>query len=122
MSAKTQKLEKILNNLENESEIFTCVLVSSKGQIMASGSKLKNLDENALAAMSAALLSVGSRVGKTLDCGDIMAIQINASGRIVIATLLASGVLMTVAPAESKVGLLEFEISKSVEQIKQVLG
>ncbi|MDY6897505.1 MAG: hypothetical protein SWZ49_05415 [Cyanobacteriota bacterium] len=42
MSAKTQKLEKILNNLENESEIFTCVLVSSKGQIMASGSKLKN--------------------------------------------------------------------------------
>lgn len=122
MSAKIKKLEKILNGLENESEIFTSALVNRKGQLMATGSKIKNLDENALAAMSAALTSVGGRVGKTLDCGDLSSILITGEERIVIANRLASSVLITVAPAKSKVGLLDFEINKATEEIKQVLG
>ncbi|MCK4798781.1 MAG: roadblock/LC7 domain-containing protein, partial [Spirochaetes bacterium] len=94
MSAKIEKLGKILNVLENDSEIFTSALVSKKGQLMASGSRLKNLDENALAAMSAALTSVGARVGVTLSCGDLKSLLITAEERIVIATALSNGVLI----------------------------
>lgn len=122
MSARTEKLEHILNQLENESEVITSALVNTRGQLMAAGARMKDMDERALAAMSAALTSVGSRVGDTLKCGDVGAITITGVDRLVIVNSLTSAVFISVAPAASKIGLLEFEIDKTVNDLKQVLG
>ena len=122
MSARTEKLEHILNQLENESEVITSALVNTRGQLMAAGAKMKDMDERALAAMSAALTSVGSRVGDTLSCGDVGSITITGVERLVIVKSLSSAVFISVSPAASKIGLLEFEIDKTVNDLKQILG
>lgn len=121
MSKKTKKLESYLTELENNSGIIISALVNRKGQLMASGSQLKDLDNNALSAMSAALTSVGARVGSTLACGELASIQISGTNRLVLVNALDSSVLISVGPAESKVGLLDFEISKTIDKINEAL-
>ena len=122
MSAKVQKLEKILNELESGSEIITTALVNMRGQLMASGAQMKTMDEKALGAMSAALTSVGSRVSTTLECGETESIVITGTDRMIIVKSLSSSVLISVASADSKVGLLEFEIEKTLNDLKDLLG
>jgi len=66
MSAKFQKLIEILKELEKNTAIDGSAVVTPKGQMMA-GALHSDIDEKAVAAMSAALSSVGTRVGSTLS-------------------------------------------------------
>ena len=62
MSAKEEKIKEILYDLEKNSEVTNSALVSLKGQMMASALHA-DIDEKGLAAMSAALVSVGANGG-----------------------------------------------------------
>ncbi|MHA1909443.1 MAG: roadblock/LC7 domain-containing protein, partial [Candidatus Thorarchaeota archaeon] len=65
MSAKIKKITECLKGLEANSEVDGCALVSNRGQLMCSALH-KDMDEKAISAMAAALVSIGSRVGASL--------------------------------------------------------
>ena len=121
MSAKAEKINDILLELEKNSEIDNSALVSLKGQMMASALH-NDIDERALAAMTAALTSVGSRVGDTLSSGKTGSIVINGSNKLVVLNQLSQAVLIALAPADAKIGLIDFEINSALDKIKMVLG
>ena len=121
MSAKEEKIKQILLDLEKNSEVSNSALVSLKGQMMASALH-RDIDERAVAAMTAALTSVGTRVADTLSSGKTGSIVITGADRVIVLHQLAQAVLIALAPADAKIGLIDFEINAALDKLKMVLG
>jgi len=121
MSAKSEKIKQILFDLEKNSEITNSALISLKGQIMASALH-SDVDERAVGAMTAALTSVGTRVADTLSTGKTGSIVITGSDKLIIVNQLSQSVLIALAPADAKIGLIDFEINTALDKIRMVLG
>jgi len=121
VSAKSEKIKQILFDLEKNSEITNSALISFKGQIMASALH-SDVDERAVGAMTAALTSVGTRVADTLNTGKTGSIIITGSDKLIIVNQLTQSVLIALAPADAKIGLIDFEINAALDKIKMVLG
>ncbi len=120
MSAKKQRLESILKGIEQNCEVDGAALVSNKGQIMCSALHA-DVDEKAVSAMAAALTSIGGRVGTVLKSGNPKGIIVDGTSKMVILRLIESAVLIATAPAESKVGLIDFELDNASKNIINVL-
>lgn len=121
MSAKEEKIIQILMDLEKNSEVQNSALISLKGQMMASALH-KDVDARALSAMTAALTSVGTRVADTLKSGKTGSIVISGSDKLIVLNQLAQSVLIALAPADAKIGLIDFEINTALDKIKMILG
>jgi predicted regulator of Ras-like GTPase activity (Roadblock/LC7/MglB family) len=121
MSARAEKIKQVLLDLEKNSEVSNSALVSLNGQMMASALH-KDMDERAIGAMSAALVSVGNRVADTLNSGKTGSIVISGSEKLIILNQLAQAVLIALAPADAKIGLIDFEVNSALDKIKMVLG
>lgn len=121
MSAKEEKINQILLELEKNSEVSNGALVSLKGQMMASALH-NDVDAKAVAAMTAALTSVGNRVADTLKSGKTSSIVISGADQLVVISQIAQAVLIALAPADAKIGLIDFEINTALDKIKMVLG
>ncbi len=121
MSAKSEKITDILYELEKNSEVSNSALVTLKGQMMASALH-KDVDEKAVAAMTAALTSVSARVADTLKTGKTGSIIISGANKLVVLQQLTQAVLVAIAPADAKIGLIDFEINAALDKIKMVLG
>lgn len=120
MSAKIKKLYEILRLLEQDSEVDGGALVSGRGQLMAAALH-KGVDEKAVSAMAAALVSIGSRVGSALDSGDPKNIVIEGDTKTVIVRKLKNASLIVTAPKDAKIGLIDFELDKAVSEIESIL-
>jgi len=121
LSAKAQKLVAILKDLEKNTSIDGSAVVTPKGQIMA-GALHSDIAEKAVSAMAAALSSVGARVGGTLKIGNLGQMVITGSDRVILLNTMANALLIALAPADAKIGLLDFEISQAMDKIKLTLG
>ena len=120
MSAKIKKLEECLKKLEADSEVDGCALVSDRGQLMAAALH-KNVDEKAVSAMAAALVSIGTRVGNALDSGDPKNLVLEGKGKTVIVRVLKDAALIATAPSDAKIGLIDFEMDKVTEEVASIL-
>ena len=121
MGSLEEKISSLLVNLETISDVTGSALVSNRGQIMASALH-QNVDEKSVAAMAAALTSVAGRVGKTLGSGETESISITGTDKIILTNPLKNSVLIAIAPANAKLGLLDYELEKSRSEITKVLG
>lgn len=120
MSAKIKKIEDVLKKLERDSEVEGSALVSERGQLMAAALH-KGVDDKAVSAMAAALLSIGGRVGSALDSGDPRNIVIEGKNKLVIVRRVAKAALIATAPSNAKIGLIDFEMDKATEEIQSIL-
>ena len=120
MSAKIKKIEDVLKKLEADSEVDGSALVSERGQLMAAALH-KGVDEKAVSAMAAALVSIGGRVGSALSSGDPKNIVIEGKSKLVIVRQVAKSAIIATAPADSKIGLIDFEMDKATQEIESIL-
>ncbi len=120
MSAKIKKLSEILKKLEQDSEVDGSALVSNRGQLMVAALH-KDVDDKAVSAMAAALVSIGARVGSALGSGDPRNIVIEGDSKTVIVRNLSDVALIATAPKEAKIGLIDFEMEKAIAQINETL-
>ncbi|MEM2142207.1 MAG: roadblock/LC7 domain-containing protein [Candidatus Thorarchaeota archaeon] len=120
MSAKIQKLEQILNNLIANSEADGCALVNDKGQIMVAQLR-QGVDQKAISAMATALMSIGIRVGEALEAGAPRTIVIEGKDKTIILMSIGTNSLIATAPANARIGLVDFEMTKAAQEITGVL-
>ena len=120
MSAKVKKIEEILKQLQADSEVDGSALVSDRGQLMAAALQ-GGVDDKAVSAMAAALVSIGGRVGTALESGSPKNIVIEGSNKTVIVRKLSKAALIATAPADAKIGLIDFEMDKASSDIDAVL-
>lgn len=119
----TEELDEALSNLQSSSgDIEACAVVSEDGLIMASSIPNK-LEEGDISAISAAMHSTGIKVATELKRGDLEQVLVKGeNGYVIIMNASPNAVLLTMARKEAKLGLVFFDLSRTVEDIKIILA
>ena len=80
------------------------------------------MDEERVSAMSAAMLSLGERIGQELARGIIERIYVEGDkGYGILISCGEDAVLLVLADQKAKQGMLMLEIKRIVSEIKQIL-
>ena len=122
MVMTTGKIDSILQNfVSSTGDVQGAALVSPDGLPLAS-SLPANMDEERTSAMSAAMLSLGERIGQELDRGTIERIYVEGDkGYGLLTGCGDDAVLLVLASQGAKLGLLMLEIKRTVGELKGAL-
>jgi len=123
-SRKSMKtvLEEILLTMEkSDPDIEASALVRNDGLIMAVALP-EGIDKTLVAAMTAAVLNIGSRALEELKRGSLKELFVRGeNGLICLMKATEDSVLSTIVRSDANVGLVLVEMRKAVQEISQVL-
>ena len=122
MAINIEKLSLVLQNfVSGTSDVQGVALVTPDGLPLAS-SLPGAMDEERVSAMSAAMLSLGERIGQELARGIIERIYVEGDkGYGILISCGEDAVLLVLAAQKAKQGMLMLEIKRIVSEIKQIL-
>lgn len=107
--------------LATSPEVEAAAVVSADGLPMASALP-PHVEEDRLAAMSAALLTLGERAADNLGKGELAQVFVEGShGHVILMSAGRSAVLVAVTSREAKAGLILFEMRKGADRIRHVM-
>ncbi len=120
---KEEAMKTILSDLNGSSgDIEASAVVSLDGLMMASLLPA-DVEEDRVAAMSAALLSLGERTAKELARGTLNQVLIQGSEGYTIMTEAGSEAVLTVlAKKDAKLGLIFLDISRAAKALSNLLS
>ncbi len=120
--SRPEKLNQELSNLQASSaDVEACAVVSEDGLIIAS-SLPQDIEESRIAAMSAAMLSIGTRTASELKRGDLQQIFVKGKeGYVIIMNAGPHAVLLAMTRKEAKLGLIFLDMSRASEAVKDIL-
>jgi predicted regulator of Ras-like GTPase activity (Roadblock/LC7/MglB family) len=122
-SNRKEKLNGRLKSLHDSiSEIQAVAVVSVDGlaitSILPSG-----VEEDRVAAMSAAMLSLGDRISSELGRGVLEQVHIKGEqGYVVLMAVGEDAVLTVMANEQAKLGLIFLEMRRASEDLKKILA
>ena len=116
-------MDKVLSDLRTKApEIVAAAIVSFDGLPMVSDLPA-GMDEDRVAAMCAALLSLGERASVDLGRGMLNQVYIEGeTGTVFLIACDEEAVLVAVAAAGSKVGMMLYEVRRGAQAIADVLA
>jgi uncharacterized protein len=122
MSINTDKLGIVLQTFVTAtSDVQGAALVTPDGLPLASTLPAA-MDEERVSAMSAAMLSLGERIGQELTRGSIDRIYVEGDkGYGILTSCGDDAVLLVLADQKAKQGVLMLEIKRAVSEIKLIL-
>ena len=123
MAINAEKLGMILKNFASAtSDVEGAAIVTPDGLPLAT-SLPSGMDDERVSAMSAAMLSLGERIGKELVRGVIDRIYVEGDKGLSILTSCGEDtVFLVLATKAAKQGLLMLEIKRTVGQLQMVLS
>ncbi len=117
MDRYTQVLQELIRNTGLEGASLVC----ADGLPIASVLK-PGMEEDRIAAMSAAILSLGERVSEELAKGSLEQITIKGhNGYVILTGVGKDAVMVVLADDNAKLGLLLMEIKKAQDKLKGML-
>lgn len=121
-SSRSERLDRALSALLSQTpEIEAAAVVSFDGLPMASALPA-SMDEDRVAAMSAALLSLGERAAQGLGRGELSQVYIEGeTGTVYLVSADDEAVLVAVAAQGAKVGLMLYEVRRTAATVADVL-
>jgi len=121
-SGRAARLDRALADLLSQApELEAAAVVSYDGLAMASALPV-GMDEDRVAAMSAALLSLGEKAAQGLGRGDLSQVYVEGeTGTVFLVSCDDEAVLVAVAAAGAKAGLMLFEVRRASAAIAEVL-
>lgn len=121
--SRNEQIQYILQTLVNSSpDVEGAALVTMDGLPLASALP-GDTDEDRVAAMGAAALSMGARTAAELRRGDLEQVLVKGKGGYVI--LIQAGaetVLEAISSSEAKLGMLLYEMKQAAAQLADKLG
>lgn len=123
MLSKADRLAAVLDSfLDVSAETEAAAVVSADGLPMASALP-PHVEEDRLAAMSAALLTLGERAAEGLGRGELGQVFVEGdSGYVVLMSAGPHAVLVAITSKQSKVGLVLFEMRRAAAEISDVMA
>jgi predicted regulator of Ras-like GTPase activity (Roadblock/LC7/MglB family) len=120
--SRSARLDQAIADLLREApEIEAAAVVSFDGLPMASALPA-SMDEDRVAAMSAALLSLGERAAQGLGRGELSQVYIEGeTGTVFLVSAEDEAVLVAVAAPGAKVGLMLYEVRRAAATVADVL-
>jgi len=122
MAIDSVKLEGILQQfVANTSNVQGAAVVSPDGLTLAA-SLPGGMDEERAAAMSAAMLSLGERIGRELNRGEVDRILVEGKqGYGVLTSCTEDAVFLVLADRAAKLGLINLEIKNILKDLQEQL-
>jgi uncharacterized protein len=119
---RAARLDRALSDLLGQApELEAAAVVSFDGLAMASALPA-GMDEDRVAAMSAALLSLGEKAAQGLGRGDLSQVYVEGeTGTVFLVSCEDQGVLVAVAAAGAKAGLMLFEVRHAAAAVGRIL-
>lgn len=103
-------------------DIIASAVVSVDGLTMASALP-GDVEEDRVAAMSAAMLSLGERIANELGRGNLDEVYIRGEEGFVLLTAVGDeAVLTALAREEAKLGLIFLEMRRAAEDLETLVG
>jgi uncharacterized protein len=120
--SRAAQLDQVLAELVGQvPEVEAATVVSFDGLAMASALP-DGMDEDRVAAMSAALLSLGERAAEGLGRGELSQIYVEGEqGTVFLVSADDEAVLVAVAARGAKAGLMLFEVRRAAAAVAEVL-
>jgi predicted regulator of Ras-like GTPase activity (Roadblock/LC7/MglB family) len=121
-TSRASRLDRALADLLGQApEVEAAAVVSFDGLPMASALPA-TMDEDRVAAMSAALLSLGERAAEGLGRGSLNQVYIEGEhGTVFLVSADDEAVLVAVAAKGAKVGMMLYEVRRSAAVVAEVL-
>lgn len=120
-TSRSQRLDRTLSELVGQvPEVEAAALVSFDGLAMASALPA-GFDEDRVAAMSAALLSLGERAAEGLGRGELSQVYVEGEDGTVFLVSADDAVLVAVTAKGAKVGLMLFEVRRAAAAVAEIL-
>lgn len=120
--SRIQELSRLLKDLEATTpDIEASAIVSVDGLMIASALP-RDVEEDRVAAMSAAMLSLGERTATELTRGSLSEVYVKGENGYVV--LMASGenaVLTALARKDAKLGLVFLDMKRATEEIGKLV-
>jgi uncharacterized protein len=123
MAINSEKLGYILKNFVTATaDVEGAAMVTPDGLPLAA-SLPGGMDDERVSAMSAAMLSLGERIGKELIRGSIDRIYVEGNkGFSILTSCGEDAVFLVLATKEAKQGVLMLEIKRTLGELKSALG
>jgi uncharacterized protein len=121
-SSRANRLDRAIADLLAQApEVEAAAVVSFDGLPMASALPV-TMDEDRVAAMSAALLSLGERAAEGLGRGSLSQVYIEGEhGTVFLCSADDEAVLVAVASKGAKVGMMLYEVRRAAAVVAEVL-
>jgi len=122
MASRIEILTEMLKDLRGTSpDIEASAIVSTDGLVIASALP-KDFEEDRVAAMSAAMLSLGERTSKELMKGSLEEVFVKGqNGYILLIGAGEEAVLTTLARKDAKLGLVFLDMKRAAEEISKII-
>ncbi len=120
--SRSDRLDRAIHALLSQTpEIEAAAVVSFDGLPMAAALP-PSMDEDRVAAMSAALLSLGERAAQGLGRGELSQVYIEGNaGTVFLVSADDEAVLVAVAAQGAKVGMMLYEVRRSAALVANIL-
>lgn len=122
MGINVSKIQSILQTLVSTTQdLQGAALVTPDGLPLVT-SLPSHMDDERVAAMSAAMLSLGERIGGELERGDVSRIAVESQeGHCVLTSCGEDALLLVLANQQAKQGILSLAIKQAVGDLKNLL-
>jgi uncharacterized protein len=122
MASRTENMTNILKDLEaGTPDIEASAIVSVDGLIMASALP-QDVEEDRVAAMSAAMLSLGERTAQELNRGKLDQVFIRGvDGYVLLMNAGEDAVLTTLVRKDAKLGIIFLDMKRAVEDLTKLV-
>ncbi len=119
---RTQQLQLALEGLNGSTaDIEASALISIDGLMIAS-SMPRDMDEDRVGAMSAALLSLGERTARELGRSQLERVLVQGEhGYVIMSAAGSEAVLTVLAKPTAKLGLVFLDIKRAAQALSQFL-
>ncbi|MBU7024160.1 MAG: roadblock/LC7 domain-containing protein [Theionarchaea archaeon] len=120
--SKVDELTSLLKDLEATTPDIEASAVVSVDGLMIASALPQDVEEDRVAAMSAAMLSLGERTAKELARGELSEVYVKGENGYVV--LMASGesaVLTALARKDAKLGLVFLDMKRTTEEVATVV-
>lgn len=122
MAIDTQKLDEIVRDfVTNTQHVQGAALVTHEGLPIA-GTLPEGLEESRAAAMAAAVITIGDRIGDELQRGPVQHILLEGTqGYSILALCGSEALFLVLASLSVKQGILMLEIRRIIKEISQMI-
>jgi predicted regulator of Ras-like GTPase activity (Roadblock/LC7/MglB family) len=120
--SRSQQIVELLRDMQTSSpDIEASAVVSVDGLTIASALP-QSVEEDRVAAMSAAMLSLGERIASELGRGSLEQVYIKgANGYVLLMSVGNEAVLTALARENAKLGLLLLDMRRTVDTLSNLL-
>lgn len=120
---RNERLKEALSSLQSASaDIEGCAVVSEDGLIIASSLR-QSMEEDHVAAMSAVMLSMGSRIARELKRGTLEQLFVKGKdGYVIMSNAGPNAMLVAITRSDAKLGLIFLDVSRTSQTLAEILS